>query len=108
MSLYVLGGAMGYLGGFQSMLEPIMCVLGYSNDFSGLCGALVFICGIFGSAVIGFILHCVGHHHAVVLVKVMIGILVGVFAALSFVMQLPNQAVVIAIMCSVFGFILIG
>ena len=47
MSLYILGGAMGYLGGFQSMLEPIMCVLGYSNDFSGLCGALVFICGIF-------------------------------------------------------------
>ena len=99
---------MGYLGGFQSMLEPIMCVLGYSNDFSGLCGALVFICGIFGSVVIGFILNCVGHHHAVVLVKVMIGILVGVFAALSFVMQSPNQAVVIAIMCSVFGFILIG
>lgn len=107
-ALFILGGAMGYLSGFQTMLEPIMCVLGYSNDFSGLCGALVFVCGILGSFVIGFILHWIGHHHAVVLVKVMTGIMVGVFVALIFVMQLPNQPAVIAIMCSVFGFVSIG
>ena len=99
---------MGYISGFQTMLEPIMCVLGYSNYFSGLCGALVFVSGVFGSFILGFVLHLVGHHHAVTLVKVMIGILVAVFVALMFVMQLPNQPVLIAAMCSIFGFVVIG
>ena len=67
---------MGYLSGFQTMLEPIMCGLGYSNDFSGLCGALVFVSGILGSFILGFVLHLIGHHHAVILVKVMSSILV--------------------------------
>ena len=108
--LYILfsGGAMGYISGFQTMLEPILCVLGYSNYFSGLCGALVFVSGIFGSFVIGFFLHMIGHHHAVVLVKVTIGILVAVFAGLMFVMQLPDQPILIAVMCSIFGFVSIG
>ena len=99
---------MGYISGFQTMLEPILCVLGYSNYFSGLCGALVFVSGIFGSFVIGFLLHMIGHHHAVILVKVTIGILVGVFAGLMFVMQLPDQPILIAFMCSIFGFVSIG
>ena len=46
VNIFYIGGAMGYISGFQTMLEPIMCVLGYSNDFSGLCGALVFVSGI--------------------------------------------------------------
>ena len=103
-----LGGAMGYISGFQTMLEPIMCVLGYSNYFSGLCGALVFVFGIVGSFILGFILHLIGHHRAVILVKLMICTLVAVFAGLMYVMQLPNQPILIAFMCSIFGFVSIG
>ena len=104
----ILGGAMGYISGFQTMLEPILCVLGYSNYFSGLCGALVFVFGVLGSFVLGFLLHWIGKHHAVLLVKVMISILVLVFASLMFVMQLPNQPILIAFMCAIFGFVSIG
>ena len=87
---------MGYISGFQTMLEPILCVLGYSNYFSGLCGALVFVFGILGSFILGFVLHWIGKHHAVVLVKLMISVLVLVFAGLMYVMQLPNQPILIA------------
>ena len=99
---------MGYINGLQTMLEPILCVLGYSNYFSGLCGALVYVSGIFGSFIIGFVLHIIGHHHGVILVKLMISILVPVFAELMYVMQLPDQPILIAFMCSIFGFMSIG
>ena len=107
-SEHYLGGTMGYISGFPTMLEPIMCVLGYSNYFSGLCGALVFVFGILGSFILGFALHLIGHHHAVTLVKLMISILVVVFAGLMYVMQLSNQPVLIAFMCAIFGFVSIG
>ena len=45
---------MGYLSALQMKNEPILCSLGYSNEFSGLCGALIFIGGIFGSIVLGY------------------------------------------------------
>ena len=99
---------MGNISGFQTMLEPILCVLGYSNYFSGLCGALVFVFGILGSFILGFALHMIGHHYAVILVKLMICILVAVFAGLMYVMQLSNQPILIAFMCSIFGFVSIG
>ena len=99
---------MGYISGFQTMLEPILCVLGYSNYFSGLCGALVFVFGILGSFILGFVLHWIGKHHAVILVKLMISVLVVVFAVLIYVMQLPNQPILVAFMCSIFGFVSIG
>ena len=102
------GGALGYLSFFQATLEPIMTSMGYLNYFSGLCGALVFICGIFGSFVLGTLLHFIGRQHSVAFVKVITSILILMFAGFIFVMRLPNQSLVLASMSSVFGFILVG
>ena len=102
------GAALGYLSCFQASLEPIMSSMGYSNYFSGLCGALVFICGIFGSFILGTLLHFIGRQHSVAFVKVMTSIMILLFAGFPFVMRLPNQPVVLASMCSVYGFVAVG
>ena len=98
------GAALGYLSFFQATLEPIMSSMGYSNYFSGLCGALIFICGIFGSFVLGTLLHFIGQQHCVAFVKLITSILILMFAGFIFVMHLPDQSVILASMCSVFGF----
>ena len=102
------GAAMGYLSFFQAKLEPIMSSIGYSNYFSGLCGALVFICGIFGSFILGTLLHYIGRQHSIAFVKVLTSILIILFAGFPFVMRLPNQWVLLASTCSVFGFVIVG
>ncbi len=44
---------MGYISALETVTEEIMCSLGYSNYFSGLCAALVFIGGLVGSFIFG-------------------------------------------------------
>ncbi len=46
--VFVVGGAQGYVSAQQIKNEPIMCSLGYSNAFSGVTAALVFVGGIVG------------------------------------------------------------
>ncbi|KAF5894126.1 major facilitator superfamily domain-containing protein 7, partial [Clarias magur] len=38
---------------FATLLEQILCVKGYQNDFAGLCGALFIIFGVLGAAFLG-------------------------------------------------------
>ena len=44
---------MGYISALETVTEEIMCSLGYSNYFSGLCGALLFVGGLVGSFIFG-------------------------------------------------------
>jgi hypothetical protein len=49
------GGATGFISTVMGLNEEIMCSLGYSNQFSGLCSALVIIGGLLGAIFFGFL-----------------------------------------------------
>ena len=102
------GAAIGYISSFQAMLEPIMCAMGYSNYFSGLCGALVYISGILGSFILGTFIHFIGRQYSIIFIKSMSSVLILIFAVFPMIMQLPNEPVVVAVMCSIFGFVAVG
>ncbi|PVD29614.1 hypothetical protein C0Q70_08869 [Pomacea canaliculata] len=51
----VFGAGLALFTAFTTFLEQILCPRGYSNDFAGLCGALLIACGIVGAGVAGAI-----------------------------------------------------
>uniref|UniRef100_A0A5F9CT32 Solute carrier family 49 member 3 n=1 Tax=Oryctolagus cuniculus TaxID=9986 RepID=A0A5F9CT32_RABIT len=46
------GGGVGIFSSFLALLEQILCVHGYSSEFSGLCGALFILSGTLGALVL--------------------------------------------------------
>uniref|UniRef100_A0A3B4BA89 Solute carrier family 49 member 3 n=1 Tax=Periophthalmus magnuspinnatus TaxID=409849 RepID=A0A3B4BA89_9GOBI len=48
-----LGSGIASFTCFSSLLDQILCVQGYSNEFAGLCGALFIIWGIVGAGLLG-------------------------------------------------------
>lgn len=51
--LVCFGSGIGIFTCFATLLEQILCVKGYSNDFAGLCGALFIVSGVIGAAFLG-------------------------------------------------------
>ncbi|XP_031193116.1 solute carrier family 49 member A3 isoform X3 [Mastomys coucha] len=47
------GAGIGVFSSFSALLEQILCANGYSNEFSGLCGALFIVFGILGALLLG-------------------------------------------------------
>ncbi|XP_005886547.1 PREDICTED: LOW QUALITY PROTEIN: major facilitator superfamily domain-containing protein 7 [Myotis brandtii] len=47
------GGGVGIFSSFSALLEQVLCVNGYSNEFAGLCGALFIVFGILGALALG-------------------------------------------------------
>ncbi|CAD5217635.1 unnamed protein product [Bursaphelenchus okinawaensis] len=52
---FAVGSAIGLFNCLYNNLQPILCSNGYSNVFIGLCGSLMIISGLIGSAVCGII-----------------------------------------------------
>ncbi|XP_042626467.1 solute carrier family 49 member A3-like [Cyprinus carpio] len=51
--LVCFGSGMGVFTCFSTLLEQILCVKGYSNDFAGLCGAVAIVFGVLGAFLLG-------------------------------------------------------
>uniref|UniRef100_A0A671Q5G0 Solute carrier family 49 member 3 n=1 Tax=Sinocyclocheilus anshuiensis TaxID=1608454 RepID=A0A671Q5G0_9TELE len=79
--LVCFGSGIGVFTCFSTLLEQILCVKGYSNDFAGLCGAVAIVFGVLGAFLLGL---C---HPAVRQVS-----------------QLSEQKVIIGAVCAWFGF----
>ncbi|XP_068928734.1 solute carrier family 49 member A3 isoform X2 [Petaurus breviceps papuanus] len=96
------GGGIGAFSAFSALLEQILCVKGYSNEFSGLCGALFIVFGIIGAFVLG--LYVDRTKQFIEATKV--GFCLTTLAAIAFalVSQIQGQMVWIAVICSLFGF----
>ncbi|XP_051513605.1 solute carrier family 49 member A3-like [Myxocyprinus asiaticus] len=52
--LVCFGSGIGIFTCFSTLLEQILCVKGYSNDFAGLCGAGSIVFGVVGAGILGF------------------------------------------------------
>ncbi|XP_043827170.1 solute carrier family 49 member A3 isoform X1 [Dromiciops gliroides] len=96
------GGGIGAFSAFSALLEQILCVKGYSNEFSGLCGALFIGFGIIGAFLLG--LYVDKTKQFIEATKV--GFCLTTLAAIAFavVSQIQGQMVWIAVVCSLFGF----
>jgi ABC-type glycerol-3-phosphate transport system permease component len=99
---------------FYSFMQPIMCSLGYSNSFSGVAAALVFIGGVVGSVILGAAVAFVGARSknpatsTVCLAKTLCLPLAAVMAALVAVMRRPNIESAVASLNFALGFLAMG
>lgn len=48
-----MGGGIGMFNCLYMIMQQLLCPSGYSNYFSGACGALMIVGGIFGATIAG-------------------------------------------------------
>ncbi|XP_075400667.1 solute carrier family 49 member A3 [Tenrec ecaudatus] len=96
------GAAVGIFSAFCALLEQILCAQGYSNDFSGLCGALFIVAGFLGALGLG--LYVDRTKHFMEATKIGFSLMSMACVAFSVVSQLRGQAIWLAVVCFLFGF----
>ncbi|KAI4819739.1 hypothetical protein KUCAC02_004975 [Chaenocephalus aceratus] len=87
---------------FSTLLEQILCVQGYSNEFAGLCGALFIVFGIVGAGALGLIVDKTKKF--IEATKINLSLSAVACIAFSVVSLMPQQKVAVAVVCSLFGF----
>lgn len=96
------GGGIGIISSFSVLLEQVLCVNGYSDEFAGLCGALFIVFGVLGALALG--LYVDRTKHFTEAVKVGFCLTSVVCVAFAVVSQLRGQTVALAAICSLLGF----
>nr|XP_029518038.1 solute carrier family 49 member A3-like isoform X1 [Oncorhynchus nerka] len=100
--LLCFGSGIAVFTCFSTLLEQIMCVRGYPNDFAGLCGGLFIVFGIVGAGFLG--LYVDKTKKFIEATKVNMSLSALACIAFSVVSQMRNQRIALAIVCSLFGF----
>uniref|UniRef100_A0A8C6RLF2 Solute carrier family 49 member 3 n=3 Tax=Nannospalax galili TaxID=1026970 RepID=A0A8C6RLF2_NANGA len=95
------GGGIGVFSSFSALLEQILCANGYSNEFSGLCGALFIVFGILGALILG--LYVDRTKHFTEATKIGLCLTSMTFVAFALVSQLQGQTLALAAICSLLG-----
>lgn len=95
------GGGVGIFSSFSALLEQVLCANGYSNEFSGLCGALFIVFGILGALALGLYVDRTKRFTEAVKIGFCLTSLVCV--AFALVSQLRGQTVALAAVCSLLG-----
>ncbi|XP_053558714.1 solute carrier family 49 member A3 [Bombina bombina] len=96
------GAGIGIFTAFSAFLEQILCFNGYSNFFSGLCGALFIFFGIIGALLCGLYVDKTKRFTEVVKICFSMASLASI--AFAVVSNFRNQSGLLAIICSIFGF----
>uniref|UniRef100_A0A3B4BA40 Solute carrier family 49 member 3 n=1 Tax=Periophthalmus magnuspinnatus TaxID=409849 RepID=A0A3B4BA40_9GOBI len=97
-----LGSGIASFTCFSSLLDQILCVQGYSNEFAGLCGALFIIWGIVGAGLLG--VYVDRTKKFIEVTKINLSLSSVACAAFSVVALMPGQQAAVAVVCSLFGF----
>ncbi|TRY91129.1 hypothetical protein DNTS_020419 [Danionella cerebrum] len=99
--LLCFGSGIGIFTCFSTLLQQILCVQGYTNEFAGLCGAVSVVLGLLGALVLGV---CVDRTKAFTEVtKIGMSMASLGCTAFSMVSQLANQRILVAVVCGSFG-----
>ncbi|XP_025742936.1 solute carrier family 49 member A3 isoform X3 [Callorhinus ursinus] len=96
------GGGIGIFSSFSVLLEQVLCVKGYSNEFAGLCGALFIGFGVLGALVLS--LYVDRTKLFTEAVKIGFCLTSMVYVAFALVSQLQGQTFALATLCSLLGF----
>lgn len=100
--LVCFGSGIGVFTCFSTLLEQILCVKGYSNDFAGLCGAVAIVFGVLGAFLLGLYVDKTKKFTEVTKINMCLTSLgCSVFAVVS---QLSEQKFIIGAVCAWFGF----
>uniref|UniRef100_A0A3B4EYQ4 Solute carrier family 49 member 3 n=1 Tax=Pundamilia nyererei TaxID=303518 RepID=A0A3B4EYQ4_9CICH len=100
--LLCFGSGIAVFTCFSTLLDQILCVKGYTNDFAGLCGALFIVFGIIGAGILG--LYVDKTKKFMEATKINMSFCAVACIAFSVVSLMPQQKVAVAAVCSFFGF----
>ncbi|XP_038555888.1 solute carrier family 49 member A3 [Micropterus salmoides] len=100
--LLCFGSGIAVFTCFSTLLEQIMCVQGYTNDFAGVCGALFIVFGIVGAGALG--LYVDKTKKFIEATKINMSFTALACIAFSVVCLMREQKVAMAAVCSLFGF----
>ncbi|XP_049603968.1 solute carrier family 49 member A3 [Syngnathus scovelli] len=100
--LLCFGSGVGVFTCFSTLLDQILCVQGYTNDFAGLCGALFIVFGIVGAALLGLYVDKTKRFTEAIKINMALSSLAGIVFSVVCLMQ--QQSIVVATVCSLFGF----
>ncbi|XP_056004844.1 solute carrier family 49 member A3-like isoform X2 [Ostrea edulis] len=95
------GTGLAVFSSVTSFLDQALCPRGYSNDFAGLCGALMIVGGVVGAIIAGIYVDKTKRFEEVVKISFAIAVVFGVvFFELA---RYKNQEILLAIMVTAFG-----
>ncbi|TDH07329.1 hypothetical protein EPR50_G00104960 [Perca flavescens] len=100
--LLCFGSGVAVFTCFSTLLQQILCVQGYTNDFAGVCGALFIVFGIVGAAVLGLYVDKTKKFTEAIKINMSFTALSCI--AFSLVSLLPHQKAAVAAVCSLLGF----
>ncbi|XP_042349634.1 solute carrier family 49 member A3 [Plectropomus leopardus] len=100
--LLCIGSGMAVFTCFSTLLEQILCVQGYTNEFAGICGALFIGFGIVGAGALG--LYVDKTKNFIEATKINMSFTALSCIAFSVVSLMPQQKATVAAVCSLFGF----
>ncbi|KAJ8262531.1 hypothetical protein GJAV_G00167480 [Gymnothorax javanicus] len=100
--LLCMGSGIGLFTCFSTLLEQIMCVKGYTDEFAGVCGALFILFGVVGAAFLGFYVDRTKKF--IEATKISISLCALSCIGVAVVSQLRGQEAAMAVLCSLFGF----
>ncbi|XP_032806747.1 solute carrier family 49 member A3 [Petromyzon marinus] len=98
---FCFGAGVALFTAFTTLLEQILCSRGYSDSFSGLCGALTIGFGIIGAGLVGFYVDRSKKFVEVAKINFCLAALAACVFAM--VCGMREQEYVIAVACCVFG-----
>uniref|UniRef100_A0A667YAR1 Solute carrier family 49 member 3 n=1 Tax=Myripristis murdjan TaxID=586833 RepID=A0A667YAR1_9TELE len=99
--LLCFGAGIAVFTCFSTLLEQILCVRGYTNDFAGLCGALFIVFGVVGAGFLGLYVDKTKKFIEAIKINMCFSALACI--AFSVVSQMRQQTVAVATVCSLFG-----
>ncbi|XP_034740069.1 solute carrier family 49 member A3 isoform X1 [Etheostoma cragini] len=100
--LLCFGSGIAVFTCFSMLLQQILCVHGYTNDFAGICGALFIVFGIVGAGALGLYVDKTKKFTEATKINMCFTALSCI--AFSVVSLMPHQKAAVAAVCSVFGF----
>ncbi|XP_066523409.1 solute carrier family 49 member A3 [Hoplias malabaricus] len=99
--LVCFGSGIAIFTCFSTLLEQILCVKGYSNDFAGLCGALFIVFGVIGAGLLGLFVDKTKKFTEVTKINMCLTSLA--CTAFAVVSQIREQRAVVSAVCALFG-----
>uniref|UniRef100_UPI00358E5933 solute carrier family 49 member A3 isoform X1 n=1 Tax=Myxine glutinosa TaxID=7769 RepID=UPI00358E5933 len=100
--LVCFGTGIGVITCFTTLLAQILCARGYTDEFSGICGALTIALGIVGAGITGVYVDHTKHFTQVSKINFLLASLAAIAFALLCLQR--DQAVAVAFSCSLLGF----